>query len=47
MLILNGGWGGGYCGGQCGGGGDGKGGGGGLTNVVLHDKLEPYTKVQV
>ena len=25
----------------------GEGGGGKLTNVVLHDRLEPYTKVQV
>ena len=37
--------GGGYCGWQWGV-GDGKG-GGELTNVVLHEKLEPYTKVQV
>ena len=38
--------GGGCCGGQWGG-GDGKGGGGKLANVVLHEILEPYTKVQV
>ena len=35
----------GYCGGKWGGGG-GKG-GVKLTNVVLHARLEPYTKAQV
>ena len=43
MLIFNGVGGGGYF---CGKWGDG-GGGVKLTNVVLHDRLEPYTKVQV
>ena len=45
MLIFNGERGGGYCCGKWGG-GDGKG-GGKLTNVVLNDRLKPYTKVQL
>ena len=45
MLVLNRGGGGWHCGGQWIG-GDGKG-GQKLTNVVLHDRLEPCTKVQV
>ena len=43
MLIFKGGAGGGSCGGQRGGGGRG----GKITNVVLHDRLETCTKVQV
>ena len=34
---------GGYCGGKCVGGDDR----GGVTNLMLHDRLEPHTKVQV
>ena len=44
-MIFNEGGDGVYSGGKWGG-GDRKG-GGKITNVVLHDKLEPYTKVQV
>ena len=45
MLVFKAvGWWGTYFGGHWGGGGGGL---GKLTNVVLHDRLEPYTKVQV
>ena len=44
MLVLNGGEFGGQCGGQWGGGG---GGGEELTNLVSHERLEPYTKIKV
>ena len=47
MLFFNRGGAGGYCGGQLGGGGDGEGVRGGLTNKVLHARIEPFTKVRV